>query len=330
MEPDRCGRYKVGASYYAPPTVRGFVANTDFDWYQFLRTRSELREVNFWRPSQSRFGALQSGELFFFKLKAPHNAIGGFGLFTRAAVLPIWEAWDVFGLANGVADRDSLLVRLGRLSHGAGKGITIDDWIGCLAIAEPVFFPPDSWVPMPSDWSRSIVSGKGYDLTTGEGRRLYEACLESAAASEQAAEWSVEALSAARHGKPLEVRPRLGQATFRIAVLDAYSRRCAITGERSLPAIEASHIQPFSHGGTHVVPNGLPLRRDIHRLFDLGYVSVRPDCSFAVSQALRDEYENGRVYYEMAGRKLRDPAHPGDRADPALLEWHYDEVFRQP
>ena len=105
-------------------TVRGFVANTDFDWYQFLRARPELREVNFWRPSQSRFGALQSGELFFFKLKAPHNAVGGFGLFTRAAVLPIWEAWDVFGLANGVADRDSLLKRLGRLSHGAGKGTT--------------------------------------------------------------------------------------------------------------------------------------------------------------------------------------------------------------
>lgn len=209
-------------------------------------------------------------------MKAPHNAVGGFGLFTRAAVLPIWEAWDVFGLANGVADRDSLLLRLGRLSHGAEKGITIDDWIGYLAIAEPVFFPPDSWVPVPSDWSRSIVSGKGYDLTTGEGRRLYEACLESAAASDQAVEWSVEALSAARRGKPLEVRPRLGQATFRIAVLDAYSRRCAITGERSLPVIEASHIQPFSHGGSHVVSNGLPLRRDIHRLFDLGYVSVRP------------------------------------------------------
>lgn len=111
----------------------------------------------------------------------------------------------------------------------------------------------------------------------------------------------------------------VGQATFRIAVLDAYSRRCAITGERSLPVIEASHIQPFSHGGTHVVPNGLPLRRDIHRLFDLGYVSVRPDCSFAVSQALRDEYENGRVYYEMAGRKLRDPAHPG--TEPTLRSW---------
>ena len=309
--------------------MRGYVANTDFDWYQFLQARPELREVNFWRPSQNRFAALESGELFFFKLKAPHNAIGGFGLFTRGVVLPVWEAWDVFGLANGVPDGDALLARLRRLSHGAGQAFGVDDWIGCLAIAEPIFFPPDSWVPIPADWSRPIVSGKGYDLTSGEGQRLYEACLESAVASERAAEWTDEALSAARHGRPLEVRPRLGQATFRIAVLDAYSRRCAVTGERSLPVVEASHIRPFAQGGEHAVRNGLPLRRDIHRLFDLGYVSVRPDRSFAVSRALRDQYENGRVYYDLDGTEVRKPERPGDRPDPARLEWHYEEVFRR-
>lgn len=80
--------------------MRGFVAPTDFGWYQFLRARPELREVNFWRPSQHRFAAIEPGELFFFKLKAPRNAIGGFGMFTRGAVLPVWEAWDVFGLAK--------------------------------------------------------------------------------------------------------------------------------------------------------------------------------------------------------------------------------------
>jgi putative restriction endonuclease len=72
--------------------VRGFVAPTDHGWYQFLQARPELREVNFWRPSQSRFGAIGPGELFFFKLKAPYNAIGGFGVFTRAAVLPVFGA----------------------------------------------------------------------------------------------------------------------------------------------------------------------------------------------------------------------------------------------
>jgi putative restriction endonuclease len=309
--------------------VRGYVANTDFGWYQFLRGRPELREVNFWRPSQNRFAALDSGELFFFKLKAPHNAVAGFGLFTRAVVLPTWEAWDVFGPANGVPDREALLARLRLLSHGAGVALTVDDWIGCLAIAEPVFFPPDSWVPTPADWSPNIVSGKGYDLTNGEGRRLYDACLESAAAADRAAEWSDEAITAARRGKPLEVRPRLGQATFRIAVLDAYSKRCAVTGERSLPVVEASHIRPFAHGGEHAVTNGLPLRRDIHRLFDLGYVGVRPDQTFAVSPALRNDFENGRVYYQLNGREMRSPERPADRPDPEQLEWHYEEVFRR-
>ncbi len=308
--------------------MRGFVANTDYAWYRFLRARPELREVNFWRPSQNRFNALDSGELFFFKLKAPHNAVAGFGLFTKAVLLPVWEAWDLFGLANGVPDRQSLVAQLRRIYHGSGRSTSIDDWIGCLAIAEPIFFPPDSWVPAPSDWRPQIVSGKTYDLVAGEGRRLYEACLAAVAASDQSAEWSDEALSAERLGKPLEIRPRLGQATFRIAVLDAYERRCAITGEKSLPVIEASHIRPFAEGGEHAVRNGLPMRRDIHRLFDLGYVSVRPDGAFAVSPALRDEFENGRVYYELDGRHVRDPIHRSDRPDPERLEWHYEEIFR--
>src|SRR5262249_47294326 len=126
----------------------------------------------------------------------------------------------------------------------------------------------------------------------------------------------------------LEIRPRLGQSTFRIAVLDAYSKRCAVTGERSLPVVEASHIRPFAQGGEHAVRNGLPLRRDIHRLFDLGYVGVRPDRTFAVSSALRDDYSNGRVYYELNGRQVRDPESPVDLPDPEHLEWHYEEVFR--
>lgn len=309
--------------------MRGFVAPTDYGWYQFLRARPELREVNFWRPSQNRFAALDPGELFFFKLKAPHNAIAGFGLFTRGAVLPAWEAWDVFGAANGTADLAELLARMGRLFDRAGKGpIDVDTWIGCLAINEPVFFPPDEWVQVPADWSREIVSGKGYDLSGGEGRLLYERCIAAAAALDASAN-ADEAAVAARYGPAQLVQPRLGQASFRIAVLDAYSKRCAITGERSLPVVEAAHIRPFAAGGLHAVPNGLPLRRDLHRLFDLGYVSLRPDRSLAVSRSLREQFENGKVYYELEGAPLRLPANPGDRPDREALEWHYEEIFRR-
>lgn len=230
---------------------------------------------------------------------------------------------------QGVTDLDELLDRLSRLTGTPGRRVTVDDWIGCLAINEPVFFAPDEWVPAPADWKRQIVSGKGYDLTQGEGRLLYERCLESAAASAALAEWTSEAIEAARHGNPQLIRPRLGQASFRLAVLDAYESRCAITGERSLPVVEASHIQPYAAGGEHAVPNGLPLRRDIHRLFDLGFVTVRPDHRFAVSRALRDDYENGRAYYALENREIRVPADPAENPDPAKLEWHYEEVFRR-
>ncbi len=59
------------------------------------------RGVNFWRPGASSFRAFNPGERFFFKLKAPHNAIGGFGLFARFQTLSVWQAWDVFGQAIG-------------------------------------------------------------------------------------------------------------------------------------------------------------------------------------------------------------------------------------
>ncbi len=307
--------------------MRGFVAPTDYGWYQFLRVRPELREVNFWRPSQASFGALRTGELFFFKLKSPHDMIGGFGLFTRGAVMPAWEAWDVFGAANGTATLDELLARMGRLSGARRGALDVDTWIGCLAINEPIFFPPDEWVPVPADWSRNIVSGKTYDLSVGEGKLLYERCLANAA--ESAAADRLDPPLRDRYGPAQVVHPRLGQASFRIAVLDAYSKRCAVTGERSLPVVEAAHIRPYAAGGAHAVPNGLPLRRDIHRLFDLGFVSVRPDRSFAVSESLRNDYENGKIYYDLEGRSVRSPADLGDAADPESLEWHYEEVFRR-
>jgi putative restriction endonuclease len=308
--------------------VRGYVAPTDQEWYRFLQARPELREVNFWRPSHSTFSAFRPGELFFFKLKSPHNAIGGFGMFTRTAVLTIWEAWDVFGTANGVADLDGLLARLARLRAGQSRPLALDTRITCIAVNEPVLFPPDDWVATPADWHGQIIQGKGYDLTTGRGRTLLETCAEKARNLQAAFEWTEEAVAAARYANPTLIKPRLGQSSFRIAVLDAYDRRCAVTGERSLPVIEASHIKPYAAGGEHAVSNGLPLRRDLHRLFDLGFVTVRPDLHFAVSPSLQDTWANGRVCYDLSGREIGLPPNPTEHPNTELLEWHSEEIFR--
>src|SRR5258708_31309470 len=61
--------------------------------------------------------------------------------------------------------------------------------------------------------------------------------------------------------------------------------------KRTLPALEAGHIKPFSEGGIHEPTNGLLLRRDIHALFDSGYVTVTPDLKFHVSRRIKEEFE---------------------------------------
>ena len=65
---------------------------------------------------------------------------------------------------------------------------------------------------------------------------------------------------------------------------------------------DSAHIQSYAQGGPHEVSNGILLQADLHRLYDKGYVTVTPDYEFKVSGALRDEYENGRVYYELEDR----------------------------
>ncbi len=306
--------------------MRGFVAPTDHGWYQFFLSRSSVDEVNFWRPGGLGFHALQPGEPFFFKLKAPHVGIGGFGLFARFARLPVWRVWEVFGEANGVSDERALRDRLARLSGNPWVRTDNDRMIGCVSIAEPIFFPPDEWVPVPGDWQRNIVSGRAYDLTSGEGAVLWRACLERA--ERRAVDWVEEGLEQARFGKPKIIMPRLGQGAFRIAVLEAYGGACAVTTEHSLPVLEAAHIRPWGMGGEHVVRNGIPLRRDLHRLFDLGYVTVQPDHRLAISQALHNDYQNGQLYYDLNGQKILLPDNPSDHPDPELLDWHGSTLFR--
>ena len=126
---------------------------------------------------------------------------------------------------------------------------------------------------------------------------------------------------------PVLVRQRLGQGTFRVMVTDAYQRRCAVTGERVLPVLQAAHILPVSEGGTHRVDNGLLLRSDVHTLFDSGYVTVTPDFQFRVSRRLHDEFDNGEEYFQLQGSELWLPRLEEDRPAHNFLEWHGDTVF---
>ena len=306
--------------------MRGYVANTDYDWYEYLASQRDLDEVNFWFPKYTgAFRSIQPGEPVFFKLKKPYYAIAGHGVFVHHYVLPAWLAWESFGRGNGAPTFEEMCRRIGKYRDGEPAGATASYRIGCLIVGQPVFFERAAWIPQPTDWGAQTVRGEAYDLTVGEGRRIYEACrLRGRVASlDVGAESPAE-----RYGTPQLVRPRLGQGSFRLAVTDAYGRACAVTTEHSLPTLEAAHIKPYARGGEHVVANGLLLRRDIHRLFDLGYVTVGADDQrFEVSRRLKDEWENGRVYYEMRGRPIVLPGRAEDHPSREVLDWHNREMF---
>ncbi len=73
------------------------------------------------------------------------------------------------------------------------------------------------------------------------------------------------------------VRTRKGQGKFRDRLLDIYGHKCAFTGINHTTALEAAHLYQYSQLGEHHESGGLLLRRDVHRLFDVGLLSVNPD-----------------------------------------------------
>jgi putative restriction endonuclease len=111
---------------------------------------------------------------------------------------------------------------------------------------------------------------------------------------------------------------RRGQQEFRERLLIAYGGRCAITGCDAVEALEAAHIVPYQGDDTNSVQNGLLLRADIHTLFDLGLIGVRPDSMVVVvSERLRVT-----IYRELAGVPLRVPVNHYDRPSSAALHQH--------
>jgi putative restriction endonuclease len=309
--------------------MKGYVANTHHDWFDFLSRQRRWDEINFWQPSDYFAFRGAPGSPFFFRLKSPRNAIGGFGYVQSYAPLPEWLAWECFGEGNGapsfaVMSRRLAAVREKSNIHGSGEL----KQIGCIILADAIFFPPELWVPQPTDWKPNNLRYAGYSLLDGEGRRIWEQCLAAASVLHlDGITETAELLSQGRYGVPILVRPRLGQGAFRVAVTDAYARACAVTGEHSLPALEAAHIRSFSDDGPHTVSNGVLLRSDLHRLFDRGYVTVTPDHKLEVSDQLREHFHNGHSYYPLRGQPIHLPKRVAERPAPELLTWHNENVF---
>ncbi|MFQ5985336.1 MAG: HNH endonuclease [Alphaproteobacteria bacterium] len=304
--------------------VKLFVAVTDNDWFDFLRHQRELTEVNFWQPrGSSVFRALQPGELFLFKLHSPLNFVVGGGVFSHATNLPLPVAWEAFNILNGARSLHAMRARIAYYRRETPDP-RADYQIGCRILTQPLFLDEAQWIPIPTSWSREIVVGKTFSADDEDGRRLWEA-IESSLPARELPPGLAEA--PAKFGEPTLIRPRLGQGAFRVAVTDAYSRRCSVTRERVLPVLEAAHIRPYAEGGHHEVSNGILLRRDVHRIFDLGYATITPECRFEVSRRIKDDFDNGQEYFAMHGRRIKVPPDPLKQPNIDVIEWHNNNRY---
>jgi putative restriction endonuclease len=277
--------------------MRGYVGVTDGDWYRFLAERpGNLGEVNFWRPGGGRgFHAVAEGEPFFFKTHAPGNRVVGGGFFGGFAPLRVSEAWDLLGEANGVVSEDAMMRRI---AHYRREPIAPgeDPVIGCVFVRDVTFFPDDLTFEPPPEFASSIVQGKSYDMGDPRYSRyfadLMQLVLGVAVELDLSRPWH-------RSGPvfgDLRLAPyRLGQQAFKAVVADAYQWRCAITGSKIRPALQAAHIVPVkpAYGGEHRLDNGLLPRSDAK-----------------------------------AREVIALPERRADRPNPDFLRWHLDTVFK--
>ena len=308
--------------------MKFWVGITDSEWFRLCSER-QADEINFWQPSgEVRFNALEPGGLFLFKLHSPENFIVGGGFFVRFSFLPAKLAWDAFYEKNGVGSLVELVQRIRRYRKGeVGENPTI----GCSILAEPFYLSKEQWIPVPQSWGRNIVRGKLYDTAEADGLNLYNQ-VQGRLRTVRGSHWNahvVDSDSKQRYGSEYLAKARLGQGAFRVLVTDAYQRRCAITGERTLPALEAAHIRPYADEGPHRVSNGLLLRSDWHRLYDEGYITVTPDLRVEVSKRIRQEFENGHDYYAFHGTALKVlPGQAWERPSVEFLNWHNQNIYR--
>jgi putative restriction endonuclease len=300
--------------------MRAWVAVTDPEWYDFLLGKPGFPVVNFWKPSGKSFHAVGEGEYFFFKVKGTINRVVGGGVYGGYAISRLSDAWKSLGEANGAPSFE-------RLEHLVKKGS--DPLIGCTFVHSPVFYREVDAFPLPPDWSPNLQTGTRYDMSDRRYAAYFAELMQFVPHTVPELTPDVSWFDDGPVFRAPHLTPtRMRQNAFRMVVSTAYHDRCAITGSKIRPALQAAHILPVTQGGKNRIDNGLLLRSDVHAMFDGGYLGVDPAYGLRVSPRLRNEFGNGEQFYAKAGERIDLPDHRPNRPQREFLEWHLDTVFK--
>jgi HNH endonuclease len=134
-------------------------------------------------------------------------------------------------------------------------------------------------------------------------------------AAERDGSFDLSTMLDARRKSLASIVRRQGQGAFREALMNAYDRRCSVTGCDVQTVLEAAHIVPYLGVHTNIVSNGLLLRSDIHLLFDLGLLQIDwKSWRVSLSKDLRTGF-----YASLHGKKIRLPLNEKDWPNTCAL-----------
>jgi len=115
----------------------------------------------------------------------------------------------------------------------------------------------------------------------------------------------------------------MAQLVFREALLKAYDGQCALSNVYSSALLEAAHIIPWSkaEADQRVNPqNGILLSTLIHRLLDLGWLTINDDYTVTTdsSRTRRNSLER-KLLGDLDGSQIRLPSDKRHWPDPAFI-----------
>jgi putative restriction endonuclease len=297
------------------------IAITDLDWYEFIKEHPYINLFNFWTPTPWNVKKLKEGDKVYFMLKSPIRKIGGYGHYVEYKNLTAEQAWETYGQGNGLETLEELLDKCSKYvsKHTSKKNVEADSDIGCLILEDITFYNED-------EFFNPEIYGDEYAFPNQIVKLKY--CNVDFIAEEKIQVFEENEFELLDHSKKNKTRKGLvnrrdGQQKFRKIIMKKYNNVCSITGETSKEILEAAHIQPYINEESNHPQNGILLRVDIHRLFDLGLIAVNTDYKILVSSHLKSNN-----YKSLIGKAIQLPSEQENWPSQKALKYHLENVFR--
>jgi len=263
------------------------IAPTDLHWFRQLRNEGFNQSVvNFWTPTPWNVKGLKKGDPLFFMLKAPIRRIGGFGKFVNYKNMSATDAWNEYGINNGVKTLDSLQARMKFYKSKQRVLNTQENHIGCILLDQLELFDDDEFKEPENmlgvSFPTQVVKLK-YFASTIQQNKIVKLKTPEIPSTFQAQKNSQKKIT------NVKITERKGQTKFRKDILNIYQYKCAISGVNEENALEAAHIEDYVNEKSNHIQNGLCLRSDIHKLFDRHLIGIDRNYKIHISSKIEDK-----------------------------------------